>query len=295
MLRIALPNKGRLNQDCRDLLNDAGLEVRASSDRALTASLGGEFEAIFVRAQDIPEFVADGAADAGITGWDLVAESERALESRLDLAFGRCRLVVAAREDGGVRSLAELTGTPRVATVFPNLTRGFFAAADKPVQVVPVSGAVEVAPHLGIADLIVDLTSTGSTLRVNGLREIATVLQSSARLITAANPAAGESRERLLDQPRERSLDNLVQALESVIAARGKRYVMANVPRARLVEVKKVLPGISGPTIIDLMNGGTMVAVHAVAPAATIYKTLTALKQLGGEGILVTRIERLMA
>ncbi len=286
MLRIALPNKGRLNQECRDLLNDAGLEVRASNERALTASLGGEFEAIFVRAQDIPEFVADGAADAGITGWDLVAESERALESRLDLGFGRCRLVVAAREDSDVRSLKDLQGTPRVATVFPNLTRSFFAVSGKMVQVVPVSGAVEVAPHLGIAELIVDLTSTGSTLKVNGLREITTVLQSSARLITAANAA---------DESRERSLTELVQALASVIAARDKRYVMANVPRAQLDAVKKILPGISGPTIIDVMNGGTMVAVHAVAPAASIYKTLTALKQLGGEGILVTRIERLMA
>jgi ATP phosphoribosyltransferase len=287
MLRIALPNKGRLNQDCRELLADAGLEVRASSERALTASLGGEFEAIFVRAQDIPEFVADGAADAGITGWDLVAESGRPLESRLDLDFGRCRLVVAAREDGGVRSLDDVRGTPRVATVFPNLTRRFFEAAGTSVQVVPVSGAVEVAPHLGIADLVVDLTSTGSTLRVNGLREVATVLQSSARLITAVPPAD--------DPPRRTSLTELVMALESVTAARGKRYVMANVPRARLDDVKKVLPGISGPTIIDLMNGGAMVAVHAVAPAATIYRTLTALKQLGGEGILVTRIERLMA
>jgi ATP phosphoribosyltransferase len=303
MLRIALPNKGRLNQDCRELLDDAGLEVRASSDRALTASLGGEFEAIFVRAQDIPEFVADGAADAGITGWDLVAESERALESRLDLGFGRCRLVVAAREDATIGSLADLGTCPRVATVFPNLTRAFFAAAGKPVQVVPVSGAVEVAPHLGIADLIVDLTSTGSTLKVNGLREIATVLQSSARLITATarvheprERSLHEPRERSLnDEPRERAINGLVLALDSVIAARGKRYVMANVPRNRLDDVKKVLPGISGPTIIDLMNGGTMVAVHAVAPAATIYKTLTALKQLGGEGILVTRIERLLA
>ena len=163
------------------------------------------------------------------------------------------------------------------------------------MQVVPVSGAVEVAPHLGIAELIVDLTSTGSTLKVNGLREIATVLQSSARLITAAHPAADESRERSLDESRERSLSQLVQALKSVIAARGTRYVMANVPRNRLDQVKSVLPGISGPTIIDLMNGGTMVAVHAVAPAATIYKTLAALKELGGEGILVTRIERLVA
>src|ERR1035437_8229616 len=205
MLRIALPNKGRLNQDCRDLLNDAGLEVRASSERALTASLGGEFEAIFVRAQDIPEFVADGAADAGITGWDLVAESERAAESRLDLA--RCRRVVPAGKEGRIRSLNDLQGSPRIATVFPNLTRSFFAAAGKTVQVVPVSGAVEVAPHLGIADLIVDLTSTGSTLKVNGLREIAIVLQSSARLITAATPAADEPRGRSLDEPRGRSLD----------------------------------------------------------------------------------------
>jgi ATP phosphoribosyltransferase len=286
MLRIALPNKGRLNDDCRALLNDAGLEVRASSERALTASLGGEFEALFVRAQDIPEFVADGAADAGITGWDLVSESGRALESRLDLGFGRCRLVVAARDDGAVQSLDDLTGTPRVATVFPNLTRNYFAAAGKSVQVVPVSGAVEIAPHLGIADIVVDLTSTGSTLKVNGLREIATVLESSARLITASS---------LSDESRECSLNELVQALASVIAARGRRYIMANVPRSQLEQVKKVLPGISGPTIIDLMNGGTMVAVHAVAPAASIYKTLTALKQLGGEGILVTRIERLMA
>lgn len=287
MLRIALPNKGRLNQECRELLRDAGLEVRASGERALTASLGGEFEAIFVRAQDISEFVADGAADAGITGWDLVAESGRSLHSRLDLEFGRCRLVVASREDGGIRSLDELQGSPRVATVFPNLTRTFFAAGGKSVQVVPVSGAVEVAPHLGIADLIVDLTSTGSTLRVNGLREVATVLESSARLITSST--------RSEDAVRWRSLDELVQALQSVLAGRGKRYVMANVPRDRLDQVKRVLPGISGPTIIDIMNGGTMVAVHAVAPAASIYRTLAALKQLGGEGILVTRIERLMA
>jgi ATP phosphoribosyltransferase len=286
MLRIALPNKGRLNSDCRDLLADAGLEVRASSERSLTASLGGEFEAIFVRAQDIPEFVADGAADAGITGWDLVTESGRALESRLDLEFGRCRLVVAARDDSGIRSLDDIAGKSRVATVFPNITRTFFADAGKAIEIVPVSGSVEVTPHLGIADVILDLTSTGSTLRVNGLREIATVLQSSARLITAAPPSS--------DAARNQTLDELVMALASVLAARGKRYVMANVPRARLDEVKRVLPGISGPTVIDVMNGGAMVAVHAVAPADTIFRVITQLKQLGGEGILVTRIERLL-
>src|SRR4051812_4292406 len=181
MLRIALPNKGRLAEETRELFEDAGLSVRVRGDRALTASLGGEFEAIFVRAQDIPEFVADGAADAGITGWDLVRESGRALDARLDLGFGRCRVVVAARDDSGIATLDDLTtngGAPhRVATVFPRVTREFFAASGRTVEIVPISGAVEIAPHLGIADVIVDITSTGSTLKMNGLREIATVLE----------------------------------------------------------------------------------------------------------------------
>ena len=286
MLRIAIPNKGRLNQDARALLADAGLEVRSSSERALVASLGGEFEAIFVRAQDIPEFVADGAADAGITGWDLVKESERDLESRLDLAFGRCRLVLAVREDSRVRTIEDLPDSSRIATVFPRLTRDYLLRVGKRAELVPVSGAVEIAPHLGIADIIVDLTSTGSTLRVNGLREVATVLESTAHLVVSRRPR---------DTARAQSLDELTASLASVLAARDRRYVMANVPRARLDEVKRILPGISGPTVIDVMNGGLMVAVHAVSPAATIYRTINQLKAVGGEGILVTRIERLMA
>lgn len=290
MLRLAIPNKGRLHDDARSLLADAGLEVRASSERALVASLGGEFEAIFVRAQDIPEFVADGAADAGITGWDLVAESGRPLESRLDLGFGRCRLVVAAREDSKVRSVADITEGTRVATVFPEITRRFFAESGRAIELVPVSGAVEIAPHLGIADVILDLTSTGSTLRVNGLREIATVLESTAHLIVA-----GPTSPRAPTGERDRVLRELVDALASVLAARGQRYLMANVPRDRLDEVRRILPGISGPTVIDVMNGGSKVAVHAVCPASGIYRTINALKAIGGEGILVTRIERLLA
>ncbi len=290
MLRLAIPNKGRLNEDTRSLLADAGLEVRAASDRALVASLGDEFEAIFVRAQDIPELVADGAADAGITGWDLVQESTRSLDSLLDLGFGRCRLVVAAREDSGIRSIDDVAAGARVATVFPRITARWFAARGRPIELVPVSGAVEVAPHLGIADVILDLTSTGSTLRVNGLREVATVLESTAHLVVA-----GGAGGRVLAAERRRIIDELVAALRSVLAARGQRYVMANVPRDRLEEVRRILPGISGPTVIDVMNGGSKVAVHAVCAAAGIYRTLNALKAIGGEGILVTRIERILA
>ena len=288
MLRLAIPNKGRLNEDARSLLADAGLEVRAASDRALVASLGGEFEGIFVRAQDIPELVADGSADAGITGWDLVQEADRGLVSQLDLGFGRCRLVVAAREESGIRALDDLAEGTRVATVFPRVTARFFAEQGKAVTLVPVSGAVEAAPHLGIADVILDLTSSGSTLRVNGLREVATVLESTAHLVVAGDDRAPTG-------DRRQALDELVSALRSVLAGRDQRYVMANVPRTRLDDVRRILPGISGPTVIDVLNGGEKVAVHAVCPAAGIYRTLNALKAIGAEGILVTRIERLLA
>ncbi|MCC6244950.1 MAG: ATP phosphoribosyltransferase [Gemmatimonadaceae bacterium] len=291
MLRIALPNKGRLSEDTRTLFNDAGLEVRSSGERALRAALGDEFEAIFVRAQDIPEFVADGAADAGVTGWDLVSESERPLTSLLDLGFGKCRLVVAARDDAGISNIDQI-GSPsqpaRVATVFPRITARYFAERGRPVEIVPVSGAAEIAPHLGIADIVVDLTSTGSTLRVNGLREMDTVMVSTAHLITVqGGPRQG-------DPARAQELDELVTALSSVIRARSQRYLMANVPRVALDDVRAVLPGLNGPTVIEIADNGPFVAVHAVVKADTSYRTIAQLRALGAEGILVTRIERLV-
>jgi ATP phosphoribosyltransferase len=287
VLRIALPNKGRLSQDTRELFADAGLEVRAASDRALTASLGGEFEAIFVRAQDIPELVSDGAADVGITGLDLIEESGRLTEARLDLGFGRCRLAVAARDDSGITSIADLPDGTRVATTFPRVTGRYFEQVGRRIEIVPISGAAEIAPHLGIADVIVDLVSTGSTLRVNGLHEVETILTSTAHLVVS------RARDEWGDD-KSAALEELATALESVVAARGQRYLMANVPRARLDEIRQIIPGINGPTVIDVLDGGAHVAVHAVVPAASIYRTIARLKSLGGEGILVTRIERLM-
>jgi len=287
ILRIALPNKGRLAQDTRDLFDDAGLEVRALSDRALRASLGGEFEAIFVRSQDIPEFVADGAADAGVTGLDIIAESRLEIVSQLDLAFGRCRLAVATRDENVISSVEELPSGTRVATSFPNLTASFFDNQGLDVIIVPISGAAEIAPHLGIADAIVDLVSTGSTLKTNGLREIGTIMWSTARLAVASDRSTWAP-------AKETALQELSTALDSVTSARGQRYLMANVPRDRLDTVRKILPGLNGPTVIDVLDGGKHVAVHAVVPAASIYRTIADLKALGGEGILVTQIERLI-
>jgi ATP phosphoribosyltransferase len=285
MIRIALPNKGRLAEGARELLERAGLEIELR-DRALQASLGGEFVALFVNARDIPEFVADGAADLGITGGDLVAESGRPVRTLLDLGFGRCRLAVAARDDSGITAIDHVPAGARVATVFPNLTRDYFARVGRKVTLVPISGAAEIAPHLGVADIIVDLVSTGSTLKVNGLVEVATVLESAALLIVRENV--------LEDERRRRSVTELVAAIESVLRAQNKRYLMANVPRRAIADLKRILPGINGPTIVDVLDGGEFVAAHAVVDQRDIYRTIAELKHVGAEGILVTKIERLM-
>jgi ATP phosphoribosyltransferase len=283
MVRIALPNKGRLFDDVKALFDDAGLPFRGRSERSLTASLGdGAYQALFVRAQDVAEFVADGAADVGVTGLDLVAESGRNLIELLDLEFGRCRLVVAAREDAGFVEGVPLPPRTRVATCFPHLARSYFEARGVAVDVVPVSGAAEVAPHLGIADVVVDLTSTGSTLKVNGLKELATVLTSTARLVARAEVAL------------QSEVQELAVALSSVLRARDRRYLMANVPKDKLGEVRECLPGLNGPTLSEVLDNGRFVAMHAVVPQSVVFRTVARLKALGCEGILVTRIERLV-
>lgn len=286
MLRIAVPNKGRLADQTLTLFEKAGLKAESRVDRALVAHLGSEFQAIFVRAQDVAEFVGNGAADLGVTGADLAAESNQKVRELLDLQYGRCRLVVAAREESTVREVRELEGGTRVATSFPRVTERFFREMGVEVHVAPVTGAAEIAPHLGVADIIVDLVSTGSTLKVNGLREIGTIMNSTA-LLLANEEAVNHS----VKGPK---ITELVTALESVIRARSKRYLMANVRKDRLPEVKQIIPGLSGPTIVEIKNGNGWIAAHAVVEADAIYQTLIRLKAVGAKGILVTPIERLV-
>ena len=286
MITVALPNKGRLSEKALALFERAGLRAEFTSERALVAGLGPDFRAIFVRAGDVPEFVADGAADVGVTGADLIAESGRDVETLLDLGFGLYRLAVAVPDGSEIQALSQVPPGSRVATSFPRITTEFFGRAEIPVELVRVSGAAEIAPHLGVADVIVDLVSTGSTLQVNGLREVETVLTSTARLI--ASRTASE------DPTRRPALEELAAALESVLRAERKRYLMANVPRDQIEELKRVLPGINGPTIVEVLQGGDWVAAHAVVDEDRVFQTIAGLKRLGAEGILVTRIERLM-
>lgn len=281
-MRIAVPNKGRLHDPALDLLERAGLHVDNGADRKLyAATVDPEITVLYVRTADIPEYIADGAADLGITGMDQVREAEVGnVLPMLDLEFGRCRLVLAAPEDSTIDTVEDVTGKT-VATEFPNIARAFFAEHDLDVDIVEVSGATELTPHVEMADAIIDITSTGTTLRMNRLSVVAEVLQSSVHLF---------AREDVADDSKVRQLTT---ALESVLAAEDRRYLMMNVPEDQLDAVKEVLPGLGGPTVMDIA-GEDLVAVHAVVDERDVFETTTAVKEHGASGILVTEIERLI-
>ena len=286
MLKIAVPNKGRLSEATLDLFKKSGLKVETAERKLFATALDKTVQILFVRAQDIPEYVQDGVAHLGITGADIVAETGKGVREVMDLQFGYCRLVVAVPEHSGWHSVKDIPAGARVATSFPNLARRHFREAGNDVKVVEVSGATEITPHVGVADLIVDLTSSGSTLAMNNLREVATILHSTARVIAGDKTWA--------DPKLRAQLDPILAALQSVVAARGKRYLMANVPRARLDEVRRILPGISGPTVMDLLTHPELVAAHAVVDDAALTQIVQGLKGIGATGILVLPIERLV-
>ncbi len=280
-MRLAVPSKGRLHDPTVNLLERAGLHIENGAERQLYAStVDPDVTILFVRAADVPEYVADGAADAGITGLDQVREAGIGLAARLDLGFGRCRLVLAAPENSSLESVSDLAGKT-VATEFPNIAREYFTAQGIDPEVVEVSGATELTPHVEMADAIIDITSTGTTLRVNGLAIVDEVLESSARLF---------ARE---DTAEDSKLREVETALQSVLSAEGKRYLMMNVPEAQLESVREVIPGLGGPTVMDIA-GSESVAIHAVVDERDIFETINDVKELGASDVLVTEIERLV-
>ena len=281
-LRLAIPNKGRLVEPTLALLHDAGL-VFEEHDRSLVARVQNfALDILFVRTNDIIEFVGDGVADLGITGQDLLSETGAELPILRALGYGRCRLTAAVPADSAFQTVEDLAGL-RVATAHPETTRRFFAARGIMVDVVPISGAVEVAPRLGLAEAIVDLVSTGSTLVMHGLRAIGDVLPSEAILIE--NPGARSSRGDELA-----SIDTMLAA---VLAARGRKYLMMNAPHTRLEELQALLPGLESPSVIPLAHEG-MIAIHSVVDADAVWSLLPRLKAAGASGILVLPIEKIV-
>jgi ATP phosphoribosyltransferase len=281
-LRLAIPNKGRLVDPTLHLLHDAGL-IFEEHERSLVARVQNfDLDILFVRTNDVIEFVGDGVADLGVTGVDLLAETGAELPRIRSLGYGHCRLAAAVPSDTPFQTVEDLAGL-RVATAHPNASRRFFEERGIPVDVIPISGAVEVAPRLGLAEGIVDLVSTGSTLVMNGLRQIGDVLVSEAVLV--ANPTS--HRQRIDDIA---SIDTMLSA---VIAARGRKYLMMNAPAARLAVLEALLPGLESPSVIPLAHEG-MIAIHSVVGADEVWSLLPRLKAAGASGILVLPIEKVV-
>jgi ATP phosphoribosyltransferase len=281
-LRLAIPNKGRLVEPTLALLHDAGL-VFDEHDRSLVSRVQNfDLDVLFVRTNDVIEFVGDGVADLGVTGVDLLTETGAELPRLHSLGYGQCRLAAAVPTDSPYQTVEDLAGL-RVATAHPNTARRFFAERGIAVDVISISGAVEVAPRLGLAEAIVDLVSTGSTLVMNGLRPIGDVLESEAILV--ANPTA--HRQRADDVA---AIDTMIRA---VIAARGRKYLMMNAPADGLGEIEAILPGLESPSVIPLAHAG-MIAIHAVVGADEVWSLLPRLKSAGASGILVLPIEKIV-
>lgn len=279
-LRLALPNKGRLAEPSVDLLRAAGLDFELSARRLTAGVANADLELLFVRTEDIAEYVADGLVELGITGADLVAEHGGDLEPVLPLGFGACSLVLAVPRDGDVREVTQLAGR-RIATSFPRTTARYLTGCGVEAQVVEVRGAVEVTPQLGVADAVVDLVATGSTLRMNGLRSIATLLASEAVLVGRAGAATDER------------VPPLVDMLRSVLDARGREYMMMNAPAGALDRIREIIPGLSGPTVMPLADPA-QIAVHSVVERSQLWRIVPALKAAGARDILVVPIEKVM-
>ncbi len=284
-LRIAIPNKGRLSEKIYELLSNAGLNFPSKSERTLQVTTkDGKYSLIFVRTQDIPKFVEDSVADIGFTGFDIVTETKVDVDNLLDLGFGQCDMVVAIKEEDNFSCAKELPTEIKVATSFPNIAKDYFDSIGKKAKIIEVSGATEITPRLGLADVVVDITSSGSTLKSNKLKIIDKILSSSAVVIARKG----------LSQELKENTEALLRALTAVIDAREKKYLMAHVPKASLEEIKSFLPGLSSPTVMTLMDDDAHVVIHVVVDADKVYDSIQHLKSLGGMGILIMTVDQMV-
>lgn len=283
-IKIAVPNKGRLSEDVIDLLQRAGLAI-SKNDRTLYATTqDGKHTLIFVRTQDIPSFVSDGVTDLGITGQDIIAECGVPIDEIIDLNFGHCRMVIATKEESSVTKPEELPDGIKIATSFPNITKNYFEKLGKQVHIIEVTGATEVTPQLGLSDVIVDITSSGSTLRNNKLKIIGEILQSKATII---------GRPGIKEEQKDR-INAFIRAIKSALDAEEKKYLMANLPKTSLAKVKDFMPGLTSPTVSQLWENDAEVAIHAVIEKKKVYENIEKLKQLGATGILIMTVDQMV-
>ncbi len=277
---IALPNKGRLSKPAIEILREAGIKIDYEDRRLIVPTNKEEISVLFARAKDIPEYVHKNAAQVGITGEDLVAEAGVDVEILTKLGFGKAKLVIAVPVNSEINSVKDLNGKT-IATEFKRITERFLKENGVNAEIIEVAGACEIAPAIGVADAIVDLTSSGTTLRLNSLRIIEEIMKTEAVLI--ANR----------DEVNDFNVQALKTAIQSVINARGMVYLMMNVPEDKLDEVKRITPGLKGPTVMKVEANG-MLAIHVVVHENHLFELVEKLKNAGARDILVVPIQRLI-
>jgi ATP phosphoribosyltransferase len=288
-VRIALQKSGRMAEDSLLLLKNCGLHVARSKDQLFCRIKELPIDVLLVRDDDIPNFVNSGICDLGIVGENVFTEVKCAAEgfsaSILErLGFSICRLVIAVPENGNLKSVKDLANAT-IATCCPHLLQDFLRKQNVKATTLVMTGSVEVAPRLKIADAICDIVSSGATLAANNLRELTTVLQSEGLLIRSAE-ALSKEKEEIIRRLRAR--------MRGALMAEDSKYIMLNAPREAVGRIAKLLPGCDSPTVMDLNKEG-MVAIHAVCKEAVFWDTMEHIKAAGGSAILVLPIEKMMA
>ena len=284
-IKIARPSKGRISEPSINILEKAGLGLIDKNNRKLISKTFNEnIEVMFARASDIPKFVNNGVADMGITGVDLINESEAEVAELLDLRFGQTKLVLAAPEESDIKSTDDITEDMIVATEFPVLTRKYLNEKGLDLKIIKLSGSTEAAPFIGIADLITDLTSTGTTLKMNHLKIIDNILDSTIKLI--ANKESLETRSELIEA--------VSTSIKGVLDADRIKLIMMNVKDDDLNNVKKVMPSMGGLTISEVLSDEKTVAVQAVIDEKEVFELVNDLRNAGAKDILVVPIERII-
>jgi ATP phosphoribosyltransferase len=293
-LKLAVQKSGRLTEPSLDLLGRCGLKLSRGKDQLMACGENMPLDILFVRDDDIPDLVQEDVCDLGLVGLNVLEEkrlelAERGHDARFQcvraLEFGRCRLALAVPEGASYGGETSLRGL-RIATTYPFLLERYLRQHHLQADVVTLSGAVEIAPRLGRADLICDLVSTGSTLKANHLREVETVFESHAVLIrTPIELAPG----------KEEWVERLLMRIDGVQQVRESKYIMLHAPRSALNEIKRLLPGTESPTIIPLEGSSDKVAVHAVCRENVFWETLESLKKAGASALLVLPVEKMLA
>ena len=281
-LKIAIQKSGRLNEDSLKLLKSCGIKVENGKDQLKVSVPNFPLEILYLRNSDIPQYLEDGVADIAIVGENLLIEKEREVEVVRPLGFSKCNVSLAVPKEVETNSIEYFNGK-KIATSYPNTLSSYLKSKNIDAEIHVISGSVEIAPNIGLADGICDIVSTGSTLFKNGLRETEVILKSQAVLAKSKN----------LSDEKQSILDKLLFRIESVIKAKNTKYILMNVPNDKIEEVSSILPVLKSPTVLPLAQEGWS-SVHSVIDEEQFWEVIDELKLTGAEGILIIPIDKIV-